>query len=54
MYALSRFTTIDKYTVSINFVFESLRYYKGLSIEDEQNLNKKEVIIDKIIKDFQS
>lgn len=52
VYALSRFTTIDKYTVSINFVFESLRYYKGLSIEDEQNLNKKEVIIDKIIKDF--
>lgn len=52
VYALLKLNKIDKYTVSKNFVFESLRYYKGLSIEEEQNLNKREVLIDKAIKDF--
>lgn len=52
VYALLKLISIDKYTVSINFVFESLRYYKGLSIEDEQVLNKKETLIKKTITDF--
>lgn len=52
VFALLKFNAIDKYTVSKRFVFEALRNYRGLTIEEEQNLNKREVVIDLAIKDF--